>query len=146
MNRDETIKVMNEIKNLKPNYFNSFTKEQKQKLVDNWTDELIDYDLSLVLSSTIEFISENNKVPYPTDISEILRKDDWKQYTVSDGNRILYGDALIHFIGLKNWSDVISDDVLDQMEYDPSVNDEEWTFKRNEALKIALEIQGMLRG
>lgn len=148
MNRDESIKVLKEIKMLRPRYFSSFSNDQKRKLIDDWTDELNEYDFESVISSVLKFMDTNNKVPYPSEISAILKKDEWKQYTRIEGNRIIYGESLIQYFGTSSWSSVIDFGHLDSkgliLEYDPKMNTHKQEHNRKMILERALFLKEKL--
>ena len=149
MNREETLNVMVHIKAKKPNYFNNFTNEQKVKLVDEWTDCLSEYPFTSVYEFVDEYIKQFNKVPYPKEIIENIKKDDWKQFVRQEGNYLLYGESLINFIGFRCWSDVIDYSELEikglKLKYDPRMNTQEEEEERQYWIKKAMEIKEMLR-
>ena len=141
MTRNEVLEVMKAIKNLKPYYFDHMSKEKKLELVDEWTSSLSPYDYNSILKITIDFINDKDMVPYPREIIDKLETFEWMKYIQKDGDRYIYGENLINYIGFRIWDDVIPKDILDRLDYDPSMNTPEQEAERQEILKMILAMQ-----
>lgn len=100
MNRNETIKLFTFLSQKYKGYFTSFSNDEKNKLVDEWTEAFKGYQYSDVYTAVTKHCERSKYFPFPREILTYLpaKRNSFQEQPESPKDLVdLYRQMLIDF-------------------------------------------------
>lgn len=96
MNKNETIKIMQVLKTKYPKYLQTFSREEKVKLLDTWKTEFSEVPYDTVLQALNKH--RNKYFPLPSEVKGYISEMRYEQEEESDPEFVeVYREAIMQF-------------------------------------------------